>query len=67
MIDVSNTAALIQQLAQIDDLSELRNVHTQFANAEEIARTLLHKREAQKRRNARIKEPGLAIVSQSDG
>jgi hypothetical protein len=63
MIDVTDTATLIQRLAGID-LTELRQLHNCIQDAEEITRALIRQREAQERRNQRLRERGLAIVSE---
>jgi hypothetical protein len=62
MIDVTDTATLIQRLAGID-LAELRQLHNRIQDAEEITRALIRQREQQERRNQRLRERGLAIVT----
>ena len=61
MFDVTDTASLIQKLTAID-LSELRVLHGRIVDAEEMVRALIRRREAQERRDARIRESGLSIA-----
>lgn len=61
MFDVTDTPGLIQRLSTID-LGELRALHTRIVDAEEITRTLIRRREAQERREARIRERGLTFA-----
>lgn len=61
MFDVTDTTNLIQRLAAID-LSELRLLHNRIANAEEIVRVVIRQREAQERRDERLRARGLAVI-----
>jgi hypothetical protein len=62
MFDLTDTGSLIQRLAAID-LTELRQMHSGIIAAEEITRAVIRRREAQERRDARLKERGLSICT----
>jgi hypothetical protein len=63
MFDQTNTTSLIRQLTDTP-LEELRELHGRLVDAEPIVRAVLRQREAQERRNQRLRERGLAIVSE---
>lgn len=58
MADVTDTTGLIERLTAVD-LAELRRMHGRLADAEEITRAVIRQREAQERRDARLRERGL--------
>jgi hypothetical protein len=61
MLDVTNTTALIQQLATTG-LGELRELHNHVADIEKIIRVLIREREAQQRRDERLRARGLHVA-----
>jgi hypothetical protein len=63
MFATTNAATLIHQLTAVS-LNDLRQLHSRLVDAEPIVRAVLRQREAQERRNARLRERGLAIMSE---
>jgi hypothetical protein len=61
MFDVTDTGNLIQRLAAID-LKELRELHDRIVDTEQITRAVIRQREAQQRRDARLRERGLCVA-----
>jgi hypothetical protein len=65
MFDGADTTSLIQKLAAID-LQELRELHSRITDAEAVVRAVIRQREAQERRDERLRVRGLSIVGIAD-
>jgi hypothetical protein len=65
MFDGADTTSLIQKLAAID-LNELRELHGRISDAEVVVRAIIRQREAQERRDERLRVRGLSIVGIAD-
>jgi hypothetical protein len=65
MFDGADTTSLIQKLAAID-LKELRELHGRITDAETVVRAVIRQREAQERRDERLRARGLSIVRIAD-
>ena len=65
MLDDADATSLIQKLAAID-LKELRALHVRITDAEAVVRAVIRQREAQERRDERLRVRGLSIVGIAD-
>jgi sensor histidine kinase YesM len=61
MIDVNDATGLIQRLA-FTDLRELRELHGRINDAEQVIRALIRQREAQQRRDERLRARRLSVA-----